>query len=116
MSKNTNCTNYPCERDGYARYSLGIYAGRMCDKCWDESGYRKEGRCSHMAFGVGPHLCPGAWISQQEAIEGSKALLAAMPDVQLDLSKTQRDSVSGEPRDIGISSIRELWLTFTDGS
>lgn len=26
------------------RYSLGIYAGRMCDECWDKSGYRKEGR------------------------------------------------------------------------
>ena len=88
-----------------------LYSGKIL-----RSGYAKEGRCSHMAFGVGPHLCPGAWISQQEAIEGSKALLAAMPDVQLDLSKTQRDSVSGEPRDIGISSIRELWLTFTDGS
>ena len=25
------------------RYSLGIYAGRYCTKCWNESGYRKEG-------------------------------------------------------------------------
>lgn len=25
------------------RYSLGIYAGRWCDPCWDQSGYRKEG-------------------------------------------------------------------------
>lgn len=24
------------------RYSLGIYAGRYCDKCWKESGYRKD--------------------------------------------------------------------------
>lgn len=29
--------------EGRARYSLGIYAGRYCDNCWDESGYRKEG-------------------------------------------------------------------------
>lgn len=25
------------------RYSLGIYAGKYCDECWDKSGYRKEG-------------------------------------------------------------------------
>jgi len=25
------------------RYSLGIYAGRMCDEAWANSGYRKEG-------------------------------------------------------------------------
>lgn len=24
------------------RYSLGIYAGRMCDSCWRTSGYRDE--------------------------------------------------------------------------
>jgi hypothetical protein len=40
----TDCTKQDCTKDGYSRYSLGIYAGRMCDKHWDESGYRKEGR------------------------------------------------------------------------
>jgi hypothetical protein len=25
------------------RYSLGLYAGRWCDPCWANSGYRKEG-------------------------------------------------------------------------
>lgn len=25
------------------RYSLGIYAGHMCDAAWDKSGYRKDG-------------------------------------------------------------------------
>ena len=25
------------------RYSLGIYAGRWCDCCWEKSGYRQEG-------------------------------------------------------------------------
>lgn len=24
------------------RYSLGIYAGRMCDAAWERSGYRDE--------------------------------------------------------------------------
>ncbi len=25
------------------RYSLGIYAGKMCDRAWKRSGYRDEG-------------------------------------------------------------------------
>lgn len=32
------------ETSGSPRYSLGIYAGRYCDECWDEAGCRKEGR------------------------------------------------------------------------
>ena len=36
----------PCSRcgkkDAEERYSLGIYAGRYCLKCWRESGYRDE--------------------------------------------------------------------------
>jgi len=35
--------DYECpSEDVYRRYSLGIYAGRMCDKHWAESGYRDE--------------------------------------------------------------------------
>jgi len=30
-------------KEAEERYSLGIYAGRYCDPCWDKSGYRKEG-------------------------------------------------------------------------
>jgi hypothetical protein len=30
-------------RDASERQSLGIYAGVWCDRCWEESGYRKEG-------------------------------------------------------------------------
>jgi len=36
-----------CERHEASveeRYSLGIYAMTACARCWDESGYRKEGR------------------------------------------------------------------------
>jgi len=32
-----------CGKEGQERYSLGIYAGIYCDKCWKKSGYRKEG-------------------------------------------------------------------------
>jgi len=95
------------EPERFNIFRTDLYSGKIL-----RSGYAKDGRCSHMAFGVGPHLCPGAWISQQEAIEGSKALLSAMPGVQLNTGKLLRDAISGEPREIGLSSIRELWLTF----
>ncbi len=37
------CPCSRCEKKGAEeRYSLGIYAGRYCDKCWKESGYRDE--------------------------------------------------------------------------
>ncbi len=36
----------PCGRCGKenaeVRYSLGIYAGKYCDECWKDSGYRDE--------------------------------------------------------------------------
>lgn len=36
------CTRCDSE-DWQRRYSLGIYAGRYCDECWKQSGYRDEG-------------------------------------------------------------------------
>ncbi len=39
------CHKTNAEQDGVeTRYSLGIYAGRYHDACWDKAGYRKEGR------------------------------------------------------------------------
>lgn len=32
------------ETDVQERYSLGIYAGRWCSKCWMKAGYRQEGQ------------------------------------------------------------------------
>lgn len=40
----TCCTACRDQTRGEIRYSLGIYAGRYCDSCWDASGYRKEGK------------------------------------------------------------------------
>ena len=84
-----------------------LYSGKLL-----RSGYRKEGRCSHMAFGVGPHLCPGAWISHQEAAVGSKILLQRMgsPRIREDLMPRDIDGVSPAP--MGIVSVRALWLEF----
>jgi hypothetical protein len=42
------CSKYLCSKCGSVeaeqRYSLGLYAGKYCEPCWDKSGYRKEGK------------------------------------------------------------------------
>jgi pulcherriminic acid synthase len=82
-----------------------LYTGKLL-----RSGYRKEGRCNHMAFGVGPHLCPGAWISHQEAVEGSRELLSRLTNPRLKQDRMPKDPVSGELRPMGLTSVREVWL------
>ena len=42
--RRNDCAKQGCKEDGYSQYSLGIYAGRWCEKHWATSGYRKEGR------------------------------------------------------------------------
>ncbi len=44
-----------------------LYTGKIL-----RGGYHKEDCNSHLAFGVGTHLCPGAWISTQESVLGSQ--------------------------------------------
>ena len=84
-----------------------LYTGKLL-----RSGYRKDGRCSHMAFGVGPHLCPGAWISHQESVVGSRMLMEHLrePRIATDRMPKDIDGVSLAP--IGLGSIRELWIEF----
>jgi pulcherriminic acid synthase len=84
-----------------------LYSGKLL-----RSGYNKEGKCSHMAFGVGPHLCPGAWISHQEAVVGSKILAQHMPNVRIDESKMPKDIDGVSPAPMGIVSVRQLWLQY----
>lgn len=84
-----------------------LYTGKLL-----RSGYQKEGRCNHMAFGVGPHLCPGAWISHQETVVGSQMLAEAMPNVRIDETRMPKDIDGKRPAPMGIVSVRELWLTF----
>ena len=85
-----------------------LYSGKLL-----RSGYRKEGRCSHMAFGVGPHLCPGAWISHQEAVVGSRILMQRMKSPRIREDKMPKDIDGVSPAPMGIVSVRELWLEFT---
>jgi pulcherriminic acid synthase len=82
-----------------------LYSGKLL-----RSGYRKDGRSSHMAFGVGPHLCPGAWISQQESVEGSKILLSHLRDPRIDVDRMPKDIDGVSLAPIGLGAIRALWL------
>lgn len=41
----SRCTASDCNRQGHERYSYRVYAGRFCDRCWEERrhGYRDHG-------------------------------------------------------------------------
>ncbi|MFP6815065.1 MAG: cytochrome P450 [Pseudomonadales bacterium] len=84
-----------------------LYAGKLL-----RSGYRKEGKCSHMAFGVGPHLCPGAWISHQEAVVGSRILRQRLKNPRINVDKMPKDLDGESLVPSGLISVRELWLDF----
>jgi len=95
------------EPEKFDIFRADLYSGKLL-----RSGYRKAGRCSHMAFGVGPHLCPGAWISHQEAVVGSRILLANMRNPRLNTAKAPKDMDGVSPRPIGLVSVRELFVDF----
>lgn len=84
-----------------------LYSGKLL-----RSGYRKEGRCSHMAFGVGPHLCPGAWISHQESVTGSQILLQHLKNVRINAERMPKDIDGVSLAPIGLGAIRALWLDY----
>ena len=86
-----------------------LYSGRIL-----RSGHSKEGRHSHMAFGVGPHLCPGAWISHQEAVIGSQILQQTLRNVRISTARMPKD-IDASLAPIGLGSIRELWVEFDIG-
>ncbi len=85
-----------------------LYSGKIL-----RSGHDKEGRYSHMAFGVGPHLCPGAWISHQEAVVGARILAKTLRNVRINVDRMPADKVDPTAlAPIGLGAIRELWLDF----
>ncbi len=84
-----------------------LYSGKLL-----RSGFMKEGRCSHMAFGVGPHLCPGAWISHQEAVEGSKILQSRLKNVRITQDRMPKDIDGKTLAPIGIVRVPQLWLEY----
>jgi len=84
-----------------------LYTGKLL-----RSGYGGSGRHSHMAFGVGPHLCPGAWIAHQEATVGSRILAGHLKNPRIHTGKMPKDIDGRSLAPIGIGSIRELWLDY----
>lgn len=94
--------------DRFDIFRKDLYAGKLL-----RSGYRKEGVCSHMAFGAGPHLCPGAWISHQEAVEGSRILLKALGDPRLCLRKMPLEADGKTLKPNGTTAIRDLWIEYS---
>ncbi len=84
-----------------------LYSGKIL-----RSGFRKEGRCSHMAFGVGPHLCPGAWISHQEAVLGSMVLAKHFKNPRINVERMKKDIDGKSLVPIGLISVRDLWIDF----
>ena len=99
------------EPEKFDIFRADLYSGKLL-----RSGYRKEGRCSHMAFGVGPHLCPGAWISHQEAVVGSRILLEYMGNPRVNMARMPKDIDGVSLRPIGLASARELYLDFDIGA
>jgi len=88
-------------------FRADLYSGKLL-----RSGFMKEGRCSHMAFGVGPHLCPGAWISHQEAVEGSKILQSRLKNVRITKDRMPKDIDGKSLAPIGIVRVPQLWLEY----
>jgi cytochrome P450 len=84
-----------------------LYTGKLL-----RSGFDKEGRHSHMAFGVGPHLCPGAWISHQETVLGSQHLSRTLKNARVNIDKMPKDIDGQSLAPIGLNSIRELWIDY----
>ncbi|MFN3233686.1 MAG: cytochrome P450 [Alphaproteobacteria bacterium] len=84
-----------------------LYTGKLI-----RSGYAKDGRYSHMAFGVGPHLCPGAWISHQEATIGVRILSKHLKNMRIN-TELQAKDIDGETlAPMGLISVRDLWIDY----
>lgn len=84
-----------------------LYTGREVQR-----GYRRDGQCSHVGFGVGTHFCPGAWIAHQETVIGSRILLEHMRNPRLTPGKIANDVHGGlEPiLTDRLSQLSELWI------
>ena len=84
-----------------------LYTGREVQR-----GYRRDGKFSHVGFGVGTHFCPGAWIAHQETVIGSRILLDHMKNPRLTPGKIASDVHGGlEPIFTDrLSQLAELWI------
>ncbi|MFV0136978.1 cytochrome P450 [Streptomyces sp. HMX87] len=63
---------------------LGIAPGNVDPRIRPDLAAGMQGNRSHLAFGGGPHECPGQDIGRVIADAGVDALLMRLPDVQID--------------------------------
>ena len=84
-----------------------LYTGREVQR-----GYRRDGKFSHVGFGVGTHFCPGAWIAHQETVIGSRILLEHLSNPRLTPGRIASDVHGGlEPIFADrLSQLDELWI------
>ncbi len=67
----------------------GIAAGNVDPRVRPDLKANMQGNRSHLAFGGGPHECPGQDIARAIADVGVDALLTRIPDVQLDCAEDE---------------------------
>ena len=84
-----------------------LHMGKML-----RNGVDKDGKRSHLGFGVGSHFCPGAHISQQEAVVCSKILLEHFKTPKLDLERCKKDIDQKSPAPLGELAVSELWVNY----
>ncbi|MFE9094662.1 cytochrome P450 [Streptomyces sp. NPDC007264] len=63
---------------------LGIAPGNVDPRVRPDLSAHMQGNRSHLAFGGGPHECPGQDIGRAIADTGVDALLMRLPDIELD--------------------------------
>ncbi|MCZ9338388.1 cytochrome P450, partial [Streptomyces sp. TRM76130] len=68
---------------------LGIAPGNVDPRIRPDLSANMQGNRSHLAFGGGPHECPGQDIGRAIADSGVDALLMRLPDVQLDCAEDE---------------------------
>nr|WP_223188396.1 cytochrome P450 [Streptomyces sp. TRM68416] len=76
---------------------FGIAPGNIDPRVRPDLSANMQGNRSHLAFGGGPHECPGQDIARGIADTGVDALLMRLPDVQLDCEEdelTWRQSIA----------------------
>ena len=93
--------------DRFDIFRNDLYTGKML-----RSGFNRNGRCSHLAFGSGAHFCPGAFISHQEATACSRVLLRSMANPRLNRASMPKDIDGVGLAPIGLEAIRELWIDY----
>ncbi|MER6353334.1 cytochrome P450 [Streptomyces sp. NPDC001634] len=68
---------------------LGIAPGNVDPRVRPDLSANMQGNRSHLAFGGGPHECPGQDIGRAIADTGIDALLMRLPDIRLDCDENE---------------------------